>query len=633
MIREANGASLRGAVDAVTRKQRSLDTNSQEYYNGLHSFKYHGDADRKFDRERQGDRQEVDEVDEEIEFLPNENGQLETVGDGYQGLSNKLLERALIDYLKSVSEQDEMLFRELERSSSRKRGNNGDRMNTDNKEFAKLYLEELQDRQDGAPYGPGEIDDEDYLDIVQTLYDQYRNGHNKYDENEGPMSWSELFERQEMGRGNQGNEENEFVDRDQDQSVLYPSPAERRNVNGRYPIGRDFRNYRNLVKSYPITKRSPKLVQIKKQITDPKVAQDLGALFGTQTTNPHNHTHDHDQDHAEQYNHESTSEAPKVTATPKGQKENATKVSKPKSIEVRKKSVDWSQYFGIDRRKKKATFTAGRGTQNQDDEWMLQRYYENMIENIKPMEREYAKEDERKDRLEQIDSELKNMRAMIVEEAYRYANAEDSVDMQKVKDKIMTRMALAYSLDKMRKALKDLRNNVAAQREAQRASQRAQANFTTNYREANNGKSNEKRSNDILEENEVIDDTKTCPELEAIGMTCSFASAESQMLYLPCVMLQICKACEGEQLECRKNFEVDATKVCNALESRERRTVCALTGLLLLDKQPPAIAEQCRVNGDSCLRRYRYGHRYFRNPFQRGHQFHGDYEISQPSDQ
>lgn len=134
-----------------------------------------------------------------------------------------------------------------------------------------------------------------------------------------------------------------------------------------------------------------------------KVAQDLGALFGTQFTDSHNHTHksDHDHDHDYDHNHEreqeldrnhehkhesnqthdhesKTETPPKITPSFKGQKENATKMAEKKSkfIQVRKKSVDWSQYFGIDRRKKKATFTAGQGTQNQDDEWMLQRYYE-----------------------------------------------------------------------------------------------------------------------------------------------------------------------------------------------------------------------------------------------------------------
>lgn len=63
--------SLRSALDAITRKQRSLDTNSQDYYNDLRSFKYHGgEGERKLDRERQGER-EMEEEDEEIEFLPN----------------------------------------------------------------------------------------------------------------------------------------------------------------------------------------------------------------------------------------------------------------------------------------------------------------------------------------------------------------------------------------------------------------------------------------------------------------------------------------------------------------------------------------------------------------------------------
>jgi len=56
---------LRSNLNDVARKKRSLDTaDSPEFYNDLHSFKYHGgDTDRKFDRD-------FDEDDEEIEFLP-----------------------------------------------------------------------------------------------------------------------------------------------------------------------------------------------------------------------------------------------------------------------------------------------------------------------------------------------------------------------------------------------------------------------------------------------------------------------------------------------------------------------------------------------------------------------------------
>lgn len=64
----------------------------------------------------------------------------------------------------------------------------------------------------------------------------------------------------------------------------------------------------------------------------------------------------------------------------------------------------------------------------------------------------------------------------------------------------MARMAAAYSLQKMRKALSDLRNNVAAQKEARRMQKEAQSNLTSNHRENDNrdggsgGRTDEKRS-------------------------------------------------------------------------------------------------------------------------------------------
>lgn len=56
-------------------------------------------------------------------------------------------------------------------------------------------------------------------------------------------------------------------------------------------------------------------------------------------------------------------------------------------------------------------------------------------------------------------------------------------------------MAAAYSLQKMRKALSDLRNNVAAQKEAQRTQKEAQNNLTSNFRENSNGNPNSNSDN------------------------------------------------------------------------------------------------------------------------------------------
>lgn len=59
--------SLQSALAAVTRKQRSLNSLPQDYYNDLRSFKYHGDPVLKFDRE---EIPELNENEEELEFLP-----------------------------------------------------------------------------------------------------------------------------------------------------------------------------------------------------------------------------------------------------------------------------------------------------------------------------------------------------------------------------------------------------------------------------------------------------------------------------------------------------------------------------------------------------------------------------------
>lgn len=82
------------------------------------------------------------------------------------------------------------------------------------------------------------------------------------------MSWGELL-RSETKDGN-----DELADRDQDQDILYLS-AERRNVNGRYPIGREIvGSYRKLTKRYPIAKRSLRPINDETRrlkTTDPKV--------------------------------------------------------------------------------------------------------------------------------------------------------------------------------------------------------------------------------------------------------------------------------------------------------------------------------------------------------------------------
>lgn len=51
-----------------------------------------------------------------------------------------------------------------------------------------------------------------------------------------------------------------------------------------------------------------------------------------------------------------------------------------------------------------------------------------MAENLKPKDDEI----ERKDKLEQVDTKLKYIKDLIIDEAMKYAASEDEVDLQKV---------------------------------------------------------------------------------------------------------------------------------------------------------------------------------------------------------
>lgn len=59
---------------------------------------------------------------------------------------------------------------------------------------------------------------------------------------------------------------------------------------------------------------------------------------------------------------------------------------------------------------------------------MICKSRQNMAENLKPKN----DENERKDKLEQMDSKLKYIKDLIIEEALKYANLEDETDLQKV---------------------------------------------------------------------------------------------------------------------------------------------------------------------------------------------------------
>ncbi|KAJ2948036.1 hypothetical protein O0L34_g9834 [Tuta absoluta] len=186
------------------------------------------------------------------------------------------------------------------------------------------------------------------------------------------------------------------------------------------------------------------------------------------------HEHEHDHEHAVAHVHPHH-DKPKI---------------------VRKKSIDWSDYFGIDKR--------GRKFVNGADQNRLRKQYfdtfnkeviypvnslrqhnfvkRNYVEQ-KPNEdteiqidsahlethsnekRDTTKENDEK--LDNIDKKLKNMEGMLVDDALRYSEVDEEMDSkeeQEMKEKLLSRLAAAYSLEKMRKALKEFKQSLQTQR-------------------------------------------------------------------------------------------------------------------------------------------------------------------------
>ncbi|XP_003426569.1 uncharacterized protein LOC100679629 isoform X2 [Nasonia vitripennis] len=492
--------SLRSALNAVTRKQRSLNANAQAYYADLTPYGAAAVAGGgKLQRQQVGSsgsnagNDEIDDNEESLAFIPNEGvGQLETIGDGYQHLNNKQFNRALMDYLQYTNDQEaptQSMFRERERSGSHKRGGNSGTGRISDKDLARMLLEDINN---DFLEDQGQLDDEDYQRTLEMIYDKYNKNqpdNNAYGDDQ--MLLSEIM----------GDEER---DEEQDPRYAHIPMAERRNVNARYPLfSRDYKNYRDVYKRFPVTKRSAKAMNKKRQTTDPKI----------------------------------------------------------------------------------------------------------MAENLKPVDKDSG---EKRDKLHQMDSKLRNMKNLMIEEAVQ-VGSKNNMDNQEVKEEIMSRLAAAYSLEKLRRALYELSRDAAAQRE--KAAQ-AQNNLTANHPVEGNP-NEDKRNGNVIEDYQGIEEETSCPQVDIIERRCKATEALigdfRQVLHVPCVLYHICSACDQD--ECLERFAVEAEKICqeedmdDSLASKKHCVQAAM----LLPRYAPSISRSalCRSDEeDACIARYqsRYQH-------------------------
>lgn len=148
--------------------------------------------------------------------------------------------------------------------------------------------------------------------------------------------------------------------------------------------------------------------------------------------------------------------------------------SKDKPLQIKKKSINWSDYFGLDRRKKKSD-------NGLDNEWLMERYHKAVAMTAKrnadhshevhtqEAKKDTTTEDKKNTKSEEakineMDAKLKNIEDSIIDEALKFTGAHegsvDSKEIQEVKDKVISRLAAAYNLEKMRRALDDYRISV-----------------------------------------------------------------------------------------------------------------------------------------------------------------------------
>ncbi|KAM3967682.1 LOW QUALITY PROTEIN: uncharacterized protein ACR2FA_011235 [Aphomia sociella] len=309
-------------------------------------------------------------------------------------------------------------------------------------------------------------------------------------------------------------------------------------------------SYEPVEKRFPVTKRSsgsysmPKKRfasnQNKRELfktfrsssgTDPKILKDLSRIFGESESNiiknpvkrssdheesshevkppivpviNKNSTHEHhnvtelDEDSHEHHGH--NIHHPGMTGKEEEHPHHHDQEEKDKPINIKKKSIDWSDYFGIDKRSKNSLPFVNDVTQDR----LRKQYFDtfnkeviyplNTFRKHSNVKRNYVqskpneeteiqmdsaqaisvRDDDKRntvtdndEKLDNIDRKLKTMEGLIVDEALHYSNVGEDLDSkeeQEMKEKLLSRLAAAYSLEKMRKALKEFKQSLQTQK-------------------------------------------------------------------------------------------------------------------------------------------------------------------------
>ncbi|XP_015375791.1 PREDICTED: uncharacterized protein LOC107170239 [Diuraphis noxia] len=353
-------------------------------------------------------------------------------------------------------------------------------------------------------------DQDDYLYALNTLIDKY------IEENVQGMSDEELesfLRSQEKKRNIPDEYQNVY-----DPYYKRGSPTKRQFFFiPRYQTRRN-NKYRSKWVKPRLMKRSKKNIALNEPHTDPKVAAELNNIFlGSESNTNANTT-------------TAINNSVNQTAKPEVDGKNL-------KIELKKKSIDWNNYFGYDRKKKSIDNIPS-------DDTILNQYM-----------RTYGKEGDDNEDMNTInlkDDKLMWMEDALINDALKYTGANqgtnDPEEINNVKNHVLANLNQAYNIEQLRHL-----NNEMQEKQYEKS----------DFVMPAENNSQPMNSLDIAESNKEADHNE-CTQLLQITQNCLELGGSAGDLMLPvCMLYRVCRTCESEQSECEAKFIQGSHELCS----------------------------------------------------------------------
>ncbi|XP_075166171.1 uncharacterized protein LOC142238418 [Haematobia irritans] len=323
-----------------------------------------------------------------------------------------------------------------------------------------------------------------------------------------------------------------------------------------------------------------------------------------------------------------------------------------------KKSIDWSNYFGLDRKKK--AMSIGDSNKTTD---MKKRDAEEGLSPSASEDNDKKKRNIDPTKLENMNKKLQAIEDFIISETIKYTGAHEGIgdpdEIQRLKDRVLSRLATAYSLEKMRRALEKLRQSVENENHImhniiepdssdssensslEAAARRGKSNQVgKSLQSLGEDKLNEdmkrkmKKSNGFMRYPEVPNEfgdfeetlqipnryetlndaylgnknyilgTNQCPILESMAQRCrgvDLLSGDINQELLPlCGVHQLCYLCGTSQIACDYQYLAEADAVCGTSNNNDCQAIARSVLMILRGTPGPQLGpRECVKN--SCL--------------------------------